>query len=75
MKTPLNLASDIMLTAKTLGSSRGKSAGKVLSGLARAVFALKRPQKYRNGFRLLPKGKDNIPVTVELINRLRDELP
>ena len=31
--------------------------------------------EYRNGIRLLPRRPDAKPVTLELVNQLRDELP
>jgi hypothetical protein len=30
-------------------------------------------REYRNGVPLLPRRPQNVPVTVELVNRLRDE--
>jgi len=75
MRTTLDLDQDILLAVKELAATQGTSAGKVLSDLARSALQPKRRPKYRNGFRLLPKGKNATPVTMELINRLRDEDP
>lgn len=78
MRTTVNIDDDVLLAARSLAERERKSVGEVLSALAR--LALKsdssaRPApKSRNGVPLLPRGPHAKPVTMELVNQLRDEL-
>jgi hypothetical protein len=51
--------------------------GKIISDLARKALEAPRdePCGERNGIPLLPVKKGSLPVTIELVNRLRDEVP
>jgi len=75
MRTTLDIDEDILLAAKTLARDRRTSVGKVMSDLARK--GLTRPVKFktRNGIPRLPVRPDGSVVTLELVNRLRDEDP
>jgi hypothetical protein len=77
MRTTLAIDDDVLSAAKHLAEREGKSVGEVISGLARAGLA--RPQRgaraLRNGVPLLPRRPGAAPVTLELVNRLRDESP
>ncbi|MGB9032687.1 MAG: hypothetical protein WCC27_21360 [Acidobacteriaceae bacterium] len=76
MRTTLAIDDDVLAAAKGLAASEGKSIGEVISSLARKGLAPRnRHQKTRNGVPLLPRRPDGRPVTMELVNRLRDELP
>lgn len=78
MRTTLDVDDDVLAAVKSLADSRRTTAGKVISELARKALepsgkALKR--RYRNGvplFRFPRKGEGKL-VTMEMINRLRDE--
>lgn len=76
MRTTLAIDDDILAAAKGLAETEGKSVGEVISHLARKGLEPPR-QRYRtrNGVPLLPRRPDGKPVTLEMVNRLRDELP
>ena len=73
MRTTLDIDEDILGAVKELAAQEKKTAGKVLSDLARKALcpSADNEPEYRNGFRLVPRsGKI---VTSELVNRLLDE--
>lgn len=76
MRTTLALDDDILAAARHLAEREQKTLGEVISTLARQGLA--RQQKpsaaVRNGIPLLTKRKGGAPVTLELVNQLRDEL-
>lgn len=75
MRTTLAIDDDVLAAAKSLAELHGKTVGEVISSLARRSLS---PQENsietRNGVPLLPLRPDARPVTLELVNRLRDEL-
>jgi hypothetical protein len=76
MRTTLTIDDDVLAAAKALAAAQHKSAGEVLSELARK--ALQPPpagRRYRNGFLLLEVKPGAVPVTQKVVNQLRDELP
>lgn len=74
MRTTLDIDDDVLIAVKDLASSRGSSAGKVLSDLARQALNLSESTEVRNGIRLLPRRPPGSPrPTMELVNRLRDD--
>lgn len=81
MRTTLSIDDDVLLAVKSQAARQKKSIGEVLSALARqalhpepagdgAAFTA----KVRNGVPLLAHLGTSKPVTLELVNRLRDEL-
>lgn len=77
MRTTLDIAEDVLQAAKELARRENKTAGEVISELARAALtarALGTPKanepKARYGFRPFPK-RGGAVVTNELIDRLR----
>ena len=78
MRTTLDVDEDVLSAVKSLADSRKTTAGKVISELARQALLpppnQKRP-KTRNGFPLFqfPRKGKQIVVTMEMINKLRDE--
>jgi hypothetical protein len=81
MRTTLDIADDVLLAAKELARRERKSAGQVISELARrallgpeaaatAASAAEGPEEFF-GFRPLPSR--GVVVTNELIDRLREE--
>jgi hypothetical protein len=75
MRTTLTIDDDVLLAAKELARQQNKSIGETISDLARS--SLRRPQsgRTRGGIPLLKSRDRNKPVTLELVNQLRDELP
>ncbi len=76
MRTTLSIDDDILAAAKELAAKQRKSIGEVLSSLAReALRPRKQTRRTRNGVPLLPVRPNAMPITLELVNQLRDELP
>ncbi len=77
MRTTLAIDDDILAAAKHLAERDQKSLGEVISALARQGLsrATRSARAVRNGVPLLPAQKGGTPVTLELINQLRDEQP
>lgn len=74
MRTTLAIDDDVLSAARSLASSEGRSLGAVISSLARGSLRPRQPaSKTRNGVPLLPGREGAAPVTMELVNRLRDE--
>jgi hypothetical protein len=75
MRTTLAIDDDVLVVAKAMAHQQDRSVGDVISDLARR--ALRRPQAggERNGIPLLSSRSDAPPVTLEIVNALRDELP
>ena len=75
MRTTLDIDSDVLIAAKELARHEGKSAGAVISELARKGLSggdsFKRPAKNRNGVPVLPRRKE--VITGERVRRLLDE--
>jgi hypothetical protein len=74
MRTTLDIDDDVLSAAKALAAAENKTAGKVISELARRalIATTRQPEpEYRNGFRLLPRtGK---LISAEFIDKLLDE--
>jgi hypothetical protein len=75
MRTTLAIDDDVLAAAKAMAEQQRRSVGDVISDLARR--SLSRPQtvKERNGIPLLTPKPGNSPITLEVVNKLRDELP
>jgi hypothetical protein len=75
MRTTLDIDDDILQAAKEIALSQGTTAGKVLSWLARKGLTPARPRvRVRNGVPLLgPRGDGDRPVTLEMVNEIRDD--
>ena len=74
MRTTLDIDRDVLTAAKELASSQGRTAGKVISELARKGLmsaAEEGSGTQRNGFELVPVRAG--PVTVDLIESLLEE--
>ena len=75
MRTTLSIDDDILAAAKELAFTEGRTAGEVISSLARkALLPNPASPRMRNGIALLPVRPDATPVTTELIRRLDEEL-
>lgn len=73
MRTTLDLDDDVLEIAKQLAQQRGKTAGQVLSELARQALEPKSPPKMRNGVPLFVPKRGARKPHMALVNRLRDE--
>jgi hypothetical protein len=72
MRTTLDIDDDVLLATKELARARNKTAGQVLSDLARKALEPQRKVRVRNGVPLLPSSPGRI-VTVEMVEALLDE--
>lgn len=77
MRTTLAIDDDVLAAARHLAEREGKSLGEVISALARhgLTRGARSARPVRNGVPLLPTRKGGVPVTLELVNLLRDERP
>lgn len=75
MRTTLKIDDDILEAAKSLARCQKRSIGEVISNLARRSLEPELQFNTRNGIPQLPKRGKGQPVTIELVNRLRDEFP
>lgn len=73
MRTTLDIADDVLAAAKAIAKEQGKTAGEIVSELAR--MGLKRPFQsgVRNGVPLLSVKDPTARITLEMVNALRDE--
>lgn len=77
MRTTLAIDDDILAAARHLAERENKSVGEVVSALARQGLARSSRSGLtkRNGIPLLALRPQAGPVTLELVNQLRDEQP
>jgi hypothetical protein len=77
MRTTLTIDDDVLAAAKHLAEREHRTVGEVISSLARqALVPVGRSSRNeRNGIPLLPSRQGASPVTLELVNQLRDEQP
>ncbi len=71
MRTTLDIDEDVLTAAKEIGAMRRKTAGQVISELARKGLEPGADVRVRNGVPLLPR-RGRI-VTVEMVERLLDQ--
>ncbi len=74
MRTTLEIDDDILGAAKELALHQKKTAGKVISELARRGIQIHRGkgrQKIRNGFEILP-ANDRV-ITPQLVQKILEE--
>ena len=73
MRTTLDLDDDVLAAAKELAAFHGRTAGQVVSELARKGLAPKRQQpRVRNGVPLLPSEPGRI-VTIQMVEDALNE--
>ncbi len=75
MRTTLAIDDDVLAAAKHLAERERKSIDEVISALARQGLtrSTRNSRQVRNGALRLPARKGSAPVTLELVNQLRDE--
>ena len=75
MQTMLTIDDDVLQAAEEIAVRKKTPVGKVISDLTRQALAPAGPAyEIRNGIPVLVV-RDPTPVTLELVNRLRDEIP
>jgi len=74
MRTTLDIDEDVLQAAKEIAAGRQRTAGQVLSELARKGLAgTEGSARIRNGVPLLPRRPGGEPrPTMKLVNELRD---
>ncbi len=77
MRTTIAIDDDVLAAAKHLAEKERRTLGEVISALARHGLSRegRAARSQRNGIPLLPCMAGGVPVTLELVNRLRDEAP
>lgn len=75
MRTTLAIDDDVLAAAKAMAEQQHRSIGDVISDLARRSLNRPQPIKERNGIPLLTPKNGRPPITLDLVNKLRDELP
>ena len=75
MRTTLSIDDDVLAAAKELADVQQTSVGTVISSLARkALIPLRQAGATRDGVPQFPIQPGSKPVTLEIVNKLRDEL-
>jgi hypothetical protein len=72
VRTTLNVDDDVLQVAKQLAAQRGKTAGQVLSELARQALEPKVRPRMRNGVPLFQPRPGAKKPSMALVNQLRD---
>ena len=76
MRTTLDLDEDVLEAGRAIARQQRRTMGAVVSELMRtALHREPKTEINRNGITVLSKRGLTEPVTMELVNRLRDELP
>jgi hypothetical protein len=76
MRTTLEIEDDVLEVAKDIARHQCLSLGKAVSLLIRKGIQspqIERKKTIRNGLRIVSRSQDASPVTMEIVNRLRDE--
>jgi hypothetical protein len=71
MRTTLDIEEDVLAAAKELAKREGRTAGQVLSALARKALTSGSAQTVRSGVPLLPSRHE--VITLEHVQQLRDK--
>jgi hypothetical protein len=73
MRTTLDIDNDVLQAAKELGEMKKKTAGKILSELARQALEPKRTYRVRNGVPILSHRPGAPLITSADVRRWLDE--
>ncbi len=73
MGTAVTIDPDVLEAARALASEEKRSLEEVVSDLARQSLQRRERGRVRNGLPLLPKSAAPKPVTLAVVNALRDE--
>lgn len=78
MRLTLTIPDDVLAAARQRAEARGTTLGEALAELARRGIEAETEEdqdEFWKGVELLPHRELDQPVTMDLVNRLRDELP
>jgi hypothetical protein len=75
MRTTLSIDDDVLTAARAIAHQQDRTLGEVISALARKSLERPKPKGRRNGILLLGQRSTAKPVTLDLVNALRDDLP
>jgi hypothetical protein len=75
MRTTLAIDDDVLVAAKAMAAQQQRSLGEVISELARRSLRRTQASGERNGVPLLSTRPDTPPVTLDIVNALRDDPP
>lgn len=77
MRTTLTIPDDVLSSARQRAEDTGQTIGEALADLARLgleqIEASQEPSDFWKGVKLLPRRPGQQKVTLELVNKLRDE--
>ena len=74
MRTTIDLDDDLLTAIKEKAAAEGSTMGQVLSRLVRrGLEPPPRRYKIRNGVPVIPAEPGEPPLTMEIVNALRDE--
>jgi hypothetical protein len=73
MKAVLAIDDDVLEAAKAMAEEQHKTVDEIISELARRSIEENRPRETRNNIPLLPQHAQGKPVTMQIVNSLRDE--
>lgn len=73
MKMTIDIDDDIINAARNVAARDDRSVGDVISELARRGLQDHPLIAYKNGVPVILKGPGSKPVTLELVNELRDD--
>ena len=73
MRTTLDLEVEVLQAAKEIAAARGLSAGQVVSELLKKALTPARSSGTRNGVPLLGRKAGAPPLTMAMVNQLREE--
>lgn len=73
MRTTLAIDDDVLVAARALARQQSRTLGAVISDLVRQSLPPSSVTTTRNGIPLLSVNRGGEPVTLELINALRDD--
>lgn len=73
MRTTLDIDDDVLAVARELAAQRNQSIGAVISDTFRKNRSSRAVGKVRNGIHVIERPRKGSNVTLEMVNKLRDE--
>lgn len=73
MRTTLDIDEDVLAVARELAAQRNQSIGAVISDVFRKNRESRSASKVRNGIHVIARPRKGPKVTLEMVNKLRDE--
>ncbi|MGN6471392.1 MAG: CopG family transcriptional regulator [Rhizobiaceae bacterium] len=72
MRTTLVIDDDVLVTARAIARQKKRPLGEIISDLARRSLHERQSFDKRSGIPLLPRRDGAAPVTLAMVNELRD---